>query len=97
MCLCVFAGLVCQGHRHLDGRVSSLRLLRSAGVRCRQLCVEATQGAAAIQTESQDQEQGTDKLCNTVHTASSRGQAKNKRISPLHKHILSVPGQTWTL
>lgn len=93
-CVCVFAGVVCQGHRHLDGRVSSLRLLSSAGVCCRQLCVEATQGAPAIQTESQDQEQGTEKL--RPHCI-IQGSDKKKQISPLHKQILSAPAQTWTL
>lgn len=42
------AGLLRQGHRHLDGCVFALCLLCAARICGRQLCVEATQGASAI-------------------------------------------------
>lgn len=48
MCVFVCSGLLCEGYRHLDGGVPALRLLRIVGIRRRQLCVQATQGAAAI-------------------------------------------------
>jgi len=45
-------GVLRQSHRHLDGRVSAVRVLRPAGVRRRQLHRPATQRAAALQTEA---------------------------------------------
>lgn len=41
------AGLLREGHRHLDGRLPALRLRRLAGVRRRQLRVPAAQGVHA--------------------------------------------------
>lgn len=46
------AGVLREGHRYLDGRVSAVRVLRPAGVRRRQLHRPPTQGAAALQTEA---------------------------------------------
>lgn len=48
MCLFVWSGLLCKGYRHLDGGVPPLRLLCFARIRCRQLRVQAAQGATAI-------------------------------------------------
>lgn len=60
-CVCPPAGLLREGHRHLDGRVLALCLLGAARIRGRQLCVEATQGASAIQT-AKEQEQGKERV-----------------------------------
>lgn len=56
-----FTGVLRQSHRHLDGRVSAVRLLRPAGVRRRQLHRPPTQGAAALQTEATTRE--GERLC----------------------------------
>lgn len=69
MCVSVCSGLLCEGHRHLDGSVPPLRLLCFARIRCCQLRVQATQGAAAIQTSSQEQEQGTEALADRAETS----------------------------
>ena len=61
MCVCVFLGVLCEGYRYLDGRVSPVCLFRSAGVRRRQLCLPATQGAAEVPSEKEE-DQGTKHL-----------------------------------
>ena len=45
------AGVLREGHRHLDGRVSAVCVRRAAGVRRRQLCLPATQGVLPSEEE----------------------------------------------
>jgi len=57
-CICVCAGLLRQGHRHLDGSVSPLRLLCAVRVRCGQLCLQAAQRTPPLPATTQEQAEG---------------------------------------
>lgn len=46
-------GVLCEGHRYLDGCVLAVCVLRTSRVRCRQLCVPAAQRAAQVQKEEE--------------------------------------------
>ena len=52
-------GVLCEGHRHLDGGMSALRLRRFAGICRSELCIQATERVPPAETKAKAKSQGT--------------------------------------
>lgn len=57
-CHILFTGLLCEGHRYLDGSLSAVRLRGSAGIRWSELCIQATERVPPAEAKAEAESQG---------------------------------------